>query len=409
MNVEQDQRAIAAAERDLGVPCTHVTALSDDDRRNLILRASTPSRSVIIKATRDKDYRRAGRRSLRRGAGQGMGGDGISLPARAGQRSGILRRRRRARPHRARGSRSRASAAWRGPLARRFCRRRRTGAHRLRDGDRAAACRHASAASTATPISCGAIFRRRSGQAVQRRSVAPRGGRQGGGPARRGTAGRRDRGHRAAPVRSGPVARPRPSRRLPGQCAAVGRPRASDRLRIRRAGPRAARRHLLAPGLSDLLVRGARAGRRDRQRWIALIATRCRSRSTTARSGRRWRCCCSSACSPARRGCWSARCSEDVTWGISTNRPRLLWHLEATIAGAEARARRPRRVARRRCDGATTSAGAGRTRSRSRSIRPSGSRRHVASTHPHPHANSGEVARQSTATRHVTRTELPGR
>ena len=27
--------------------------------------------------------------------------------------------------------------------------------------------------------------------------------------------------------------------------------------------------------------------------------------------------------------------SEDVTWGISTNRPRLLWHLEATIAGAE--------------------------------------------------------------------------
>ena len=27
--------------------------------------------------------------------------------------------------------------------------------------------------------------------------------------------------------------------------------------------------------------------------------------------------------------------SEDVTWGISTNRPRLLWHLDAAIAGAE--------------------------------------------------------------------------
>jgi hypothetical protein len=26
---------------------------------------------------------------------------------------------------------------------------------------------------------------------------------------------------------------------------------------------------------------------------------------------------------------------EDSTWGISTNRPRLLWHLEAAIAGAE--------------------------------------------------------------------------
>ena len=56
MNVEQ-QRAIAAAERALEVPLHHVTALSADDRRNLILRASTPSRSVIIKATRDKDYR----------------------------------------------------------------------------------------------------------------------------------------------------------------------------------------------------------------------------------------------------------------------------------------------------------------------------------------------------------------
>ena len=56
MNVEQ-QRAIAAAERALEVPLQHVTALSADDRRNLILRASTPSRSVIIKATRDKDYR----------------------------------------------------------------------------------------------------------------------------------------------------------------------------------------------------------------------------------------------------------------------------------------------------------------------------------------------------------------
>ena len=56
MNAEQ-QRAIAATERALGVPLQRVTALSADDRRNLILRASTPSRSVIIKATRDKDYR----------------------------------------------------------------------------------------------------------------------------------------------------------------------------------------------------------------------------------------------------------------------------------------------------------------------------------------------------------------
>jgi hypothetical protein len=56
MNAEA-QRAIAAAERVLGVPLQHVTELSGDDRRHLILRASTPSLSVIIKATHDKDYR----------------------------------------------------------------------------------------------------------------------------------------------------------------------------------------------------------------------------------------------------------------------------------------------------------------------------------------------------------------
>ena len=56
MNAEQ-QRAIATAEQVLGVPLQHATALSGDDRRNLILRASAPLRSVIIKATRDKNYR----------------------------------------------------------------------------------------------------------------------------------------------------------------------------------------------------------------------------------------------------------------------------------------------------------------------------------------------------------------
>jgi Ser/Thr protein kinase RdoA (MazF antagonist) len=56
MNAEQ-QRAVAAAERILGVPLQQVAALSGDDRRNLVLRASTPSGSVIVKATRDKDYR----------------------------------------------------------------------------------------------------------------------------------------------------------------------------------------------------------------------------------------------------------------------------------------------------------------------------------------------------------------
>lgn len=56
MNDEQ-QRAVAAAEHALGLPLGDAALLSADDRRNLILRASTPSGSVIIKATRDKDYR----------------------------------------------------------------------------------------------------------------------------------------------------------------------------------------------------------------------------------------------------------------------------------------------------------------------------------------------------------------
>lgn len=56
MDVEH-QRAVAAAERVLGGPLQQVTGLSGDDRRNLVLRASAPSRSVIIKVTRDKGYK----------------------------------------------------------------------------------------------------------------------------------------------------------------------------------------------------------------------------------------------------------------------------------------------------------------------------------------------------------------
>jgi len=55
--IAEQERAVATAERVLGVPLQHATPLSSDDRRNLILRASAPSRSVIIKATRDEDYR----------------------------------------------------------------------------------------------------------------------------------------------------------------------------------------------------------------------------------------------------------------------------------------------------------------------------------------------------------------
>ncbi len=55
MNDEQ-ARAVAAAEAILGTALSEVTALSDGERRNLILRASTPARSIIIKATRTKDY-----------------------------------------------------------------------------------------------------------------------------------------------------------------------------------------------------------------------------------------------------------------------------------------------------------------------------------------------------------------
>ncbi len=74
MDTEQ-QRAVAAAERVLGVPLQHVTALSGDDRRNLILRASSPSRSVIVKATRDKNYRPQDAGAFESGPGQGMGGE----------------------------------------------------------------------------------------------------------------------------------------------------------------------------------------------------------------------------------------------------------------------------------------------------------------------------------------------
>src|SRR5436190_22035037 len=55
MSDEQD-RAIAAARGVLGAPLSKVTSLSNDKRRNLILRATTPSGSVIVKATRDKAY-----------------------------------------------------------------------------------------------------------------------------------------------------------------------------------------------------------------------------------------------------------------------------------------------------------------------------------------------------------------
>jgi len=55
MSDEQD-RAVAAAERTLGVALHDVIALGDDKRRNLILRAAAPSRSLIIKAARDRNY-----------------------------------------------------------------------------------------------------------------------------------------------------------------------------------------------------------------------------------------------------------------------------------------------------------------------------------------------------------------
>ncbi len=56
MNAEH-QRALAAAEHLLGIPLQHGRALSNDERRNLVLRAFTPSRSIIIKVTRDRSYR----------------------------------------------------------------------------------------------------------------------------------------------------------------------------------------------------------------------------------------------------------------------------------------------------------------------------------------------------------------
>ena len=59
MSDEQD-RAVAAAERALGARLNDITPLSDEKRRNLILRATTPGGSVIIKATRDRAYDAAG-------------------------------------------------------------------------------------------------------------------------------------------------------------------------------------------------------------------------------------------------------------------------------------------------------------------------------------------------------------
>ena len=165
----------------LEVPLQHVTALSADDRRNLILRASTtvcaPS-SSRQRATRTTD------RKPPKPSSRGWSRNGwqrhSSPQARAGQRSGVPRRRRRARPHRARGPRREPrQPGW--SLARRFCRRprnARSSLTRRRSGD----CMPTRfTASTATPISCGAIFPRRSGRPFERRSVAPRRGRQGGG------------------------------------------------------------------------------------------------------------------------------------------------------------------------------------------------------------------------------------
>lgn len=53
---DEQARVVAVAERALGVRLGDVTPLSDDKRRNLVLRAATPAGSVIVKATRDKEY-----------------------------------------------------------------------------------------------------------------------------------------------------------------------------------------------------------------------------------------------------------------------------------------------------------------------------------------------------------------
>ena len=55
MNGEK-QRAVTATERILGCALRDVTPLGNDERRNLVLRATTPSRSIIVKATRDETY-----------------------------------------------------------------------------------------------------------------------------------------------------------------------------------------------------------------------------------------------------------------------------------------------------------------------------------------------------------------
>lgn len=86
--------AAAALSRATGVPVelTRVVSLADDERRNLILRASAirpdaAPRSVIVKATRDAGYDPAAPDAFEKSApAQGMDRHGLARPPSAGPR-----------------------------------------------------------------------------------------------------------------------------------------------------------------------------------------------------------------------------------------------------------------------------------------------------------------------------------